>query len=363
MSDQRPEERITRDDRAGAGPDEPTSPPPVTDGPSHDPSGVDEQELRRLLRQAVDDLEPSPHALERLQHAVPARRRRKRMVAGAVAVAAVLGVSLPVVLHSGVVAGLSGDDPATTAQGGDTVSPPGGEHPTGGHQSSGEPSPRGEHGSGGAGDEPSAGTTPSPDSSEAPDHDQTFDTSSPSCSRDQLADGGSRSDPADPSGRISGLFVVVNTSAEPCTISDPGMVAASVQGAKDRASVQVLDNTGGLRVDGLPAPEEERDELVLRPQESYVIRFVWLPREGGGPTGCDDSATTSGGDSSSGVAGQGEAPPATEAPGGDGNGNAAVTSVLLGYTPGAGEPRLSTLTLPGACAGTVYRSGLLPNGD
>ena len=392
MSDQHPDESMTRDGRVADGADAGVRPAHTPGSPGEargdapgdvhasgagvardpvdapgdvraDTSGeTAEEELRRLLREAVDALEPSPDALARLQRAVPARRRRRRMVVATVAAVAVAGVTLPVALHSGVVAGLSGDRTSTTAHGGGTPQTHGGEHPSGGQQQHTDPAPRGSGDTGATGGGPSADATPSAGAPDSPDQGQTFGVS-PSCSREQLADGGSGSQPADASGRISGSFVVVNTSDEPCTINDPGLVAATVQGDTERASVQVLDHTGDLAAAGLPAPEEERDELVLRPREAYVIRFVWLPREGGGPSGCrDDAAATGGGDASAGTDPSHTA--AADAPGGaDGEGDVSGTSVLLGYTPGAGEPRISTVTLAGACAGTVYRTGVLPVGS
>ncbi|MFB7150520.1 hypothetical protein ACFCYA_14080, partial [Streptomyces virginiae] len=68
-----------------------------------------EEELRILLRGAVEGLQPSEDALERLLHAVPARRaRRRRAVVGAAAAALLAGTAIPAALH------LSGDGGTST---------------------------------------------------------------------------------------------------------------------------------------------------------------------------------------------------------------------------------------------------------
>ncbi|MDX6765050.1 hypothetical protein SIN09_38130, partial [Streptomyces sp. F8] len=54
-----------------------------------------EDELRILLRGAVEGIQPSEDALERIVHAVPARRRarRRRAVVGAAAAALLAGTA------------------------------------------------------------------------------------------------------------------------------------------------------------------------------------------------------------------------------------------------------------------------------
>lgn len=368
MNDRHPDEAAPRHGRAdadGAPADEeraPLTPERLSD--------MDEGELRRLLHAAVGDLEPSPDSLERLRRAVPARRRRRRVAVGAVAAVVALGVTVPL-LSNGVVPGLPGGEPSTVAHGEDTATPKVDRDDDDTDQRQ-RPSPRGEDHGGRGGDAPDENTSPSAGSTGSSDPNETLSGVSPSCTRQQLADGGSRSGPADASGRIRGEFVVVNDSDEPCTVDDAGLLAATPNGLAGSARrVQVLDNTGGPATTGLPSPEKEHDELVLRPQEAYVIRFVWLPEEGGGPSGCraDGGAGEEGdaaGTPQDGAPGDGAGGDAPSGPGGaDGGGADApgAASVLLGYTPGAGEPRISTLTLENACAGTVYRTGVLSAGD
>ncbi|MEK8171549.1 hypothetical protein NKH77_25375 [Streptomyces sp. M19] len=78
--------------------------------------GVDEEALRRLMRGAVDDIEPSANALEHLRRAVPARRtRRRQALVGAVAAVVLAGVSVPALVHVATGGGDSDDRPANAA--------------------------------------------------------------------------------------------------------------------------------------------------------------------------------------------------------------------------------------------------------
>ncbi len=52
---------------------------------------LDEDALRRLLHESVQDLEPDPTALEHLRRAVPARQARHRQVLAGVAAAVLVG--------------------------------------------------------------------------------------------------------------------------------------------------------------------------------------------------------------------------------------------------------------------------------
>lgn len=84
------------------------------------PGGVSgEEELRILLRGAVEGLQPSANALERLRDAVPARRTRNRRAALVGAAAAVLlaGTTIPTALHLSAADGAATDHPAMAGHG------------------------------------------------------------------------------------------------------------------------------------------------------------------------------------------------------------------------------------------------------
>lgn len=87
----------------------------------HTPPGgaSGEEELRILLRGAVEGLQPSANALERLRDAVPARRTRNRRAALVGAAAAVLlaGTTIPTALHLSAADGAATDHPAMAGHG------------------------------------------------------------------------------------------------------------------------------------------------------------------------------------------------------------------------------------------------------
>ena len=69
-------------------------------GPDGPGLGSDELALRRLLHQAVQEIEPVDGTLEHLRRAVPARRARKRQaVVGMAAAALFIGTAVPALVH------------------------------------------------------------------------------------------------------------------------------------------------------------------------------------------------------------------------------------------------------------------------
>ena len=366
---------------------------------------LDEQALRLLLHDVVRNVEPSPDALDRLHRAVPARRaRRRQLTAGAVAAVLVLGVATPALMQSGVVArvmdGMDGATNAASSQRHDEATRAGGRGGSpGGHE------PGGKHTGGEGEDDPSKPEdSAGPDSPATPESNDTLAPTSPSCLRSQLGDGGSNVGPADINGQVYGTFRIVNVSDSPCRVEGPDTVSATAVGGAEPSGISVVSHTPGDRAARLPDPVTEPGSIILEPGQAYVVQFAWVPREGGGPTGCrspepdpttggptggpggdpggdpggtgtDPGGTTTGGSTAEPGSGDGsEGGDTVEEPPGDGTspqlgydtsggGDGSVSSaVVLRYVPAAGEPRIGNVEIPNACAGTVYRTGPLPPG-
>ncbi|UFQ17064.1 MULTISPECIES: hypothetical protein [Streptomyces] len=343
----------------GPGSDEPG---PHEGGPNErDPHelGPDELALRRMMREAVRELEPSERSLDHLRHAVPARRARKRQaVVGLAAAALFIGTAVPALVHVTNSRGGSDDRPSIAgnsqeAQGGSSQ----GKDPEKGRQDAGkkpgkskEKDKKGKKdkkegkGKGGTG---GGGTgSPDPDTSEA--------ATSPVCAAAQLGATGSAG-PAEADNKVYGSFRVTNISGSSCTVQAAGVVSATAQGAADPAKIGVASHMAGDGAAALPDPSLEAGTLVLQPGAAYEVRFAWVPSEacpttGGEPT--PDPTPTEGTTPESGSEGM-------EAQLGRTDGTVADGSVVVTLTPEAGSPSAGA-TVPNACAGTVYRTGILP---
>ncbi|GAA3161749.1 MULTISPECIES: hypothetical protein [Streptomyces] len=333
----------------------------------------DEDALRRLLQSSVGDLEPAPDALDQIRHAVPARRRRRRhAVVGAAAALLLGGTSIPAMVQVAHLDEAPGDRPANAAgnrQTGATDGAPDGGTATRGRQTSGggtAPGGTGHHDDGhGTSEKPHH---PGDGSGEvSPDPYETMDVTSPVCGRDQLGKGSGNVAPADAEGRVYGAFRVVNTSATACSVDGGGTVDVVAQGAADTARIHVVDHTSGDEATGLPDPATAPDQLVLKPGQAYEIKFAWIPSSGGcngsgpspsaspsspsdAPAADDNGEGTGGGQGGDTAGGSG---------GGSGGGGAAPGGIVLSHTPEAGDPIAADTTLTDACAGTVYRTGVL----
>ncbi|MEU1406394.1 hypothetical protein ABZ471_29210 [Streptomyces sp. NPDC005728] len=333
--------------------------------------GSDELSLRRMLHSAVDDIEPRTGTLDHLRRAVPARRARKRQAAvGMVAAALFIGTAVPALIH---VSNSGGTDPNTAmagqtsqAQGGVTQGkdPDGGSSTAGGSQGktpgpgkdsskTGEPGKTGGNGTGSAG-----GANPS----------ATLAAGTPACTAAQL--GATQTvDAPDTAGVVYGTFRVSNTSTTGCTVGGAGSVTVAAQAAADPAKVSGVRHVSGDAAAALPDPSLEVTTLVLQPGAAYVERFAFVPSE--------TCPTTGGGSASGGTDSGGPSPEPTPSPdagasgstastgGAEGVGTQLVTedggtadgSVLVTHTAQAG-PTVSA-TVPNACAGTVYYTGVL----
>ncbi|MEV5980693.1 hypothetical protein [Streptomyces sp. NPDC052114] len=324
--------------------------------------GTDELALRRMMRQAVEEIEPSERSLEHLRKAVPARRARKRQaVVGLAAAALFIGTAVPALVHVTNSSGDSNDRPSIAgnsqeSQGGSSQ----GKGPDGGEKDAGakpdkskdkDKKDKKEKRDGKEKDGTGGGGTGSPDpsASEA--------ATTPVCDAAQLGATGT-TNAAEADGKVYGTFRVSNISDSGCTIEAAGSVGAAAQGAADPAKIAVVDHAPGDAAAGLPDPSQETTPLVLQPGAAYEVRFAWVPgdscpTEGGdpspNPTPSEGAGGTDGGTPEGGVEPQLERE----------DGGVAEGSVVVSLTAAAGAPSAGA-TITNACAGTVYRTGVLP---
>ncbi len=203
---------------------------------------------------------------------------------------------------------------------------------------------------------------------------------SPTCDRDQLGQGTAKVGRPDKEGRIYGSFRVVNTSDHACTVDGGGVVSAAAHGSTQSSHISVVDHTTGDAASGLPDPATAPREVILKPGQAYAVEFAWIPAVGGtgGCTTGGGGTPTPGGGSGGGSpspgtsAGAGTSSKAADTastevlsaggakPTGDDPGTPQPTgSVQLTHVPEVGEPEAASATIPGACAGTIYRTGAL----
>ncbi|MFE6196947.1 hypothetical protein [Streptomyces sp. NPDC057838] len=336
------------------------------------PQGLDSDELdlRTMLHQAVQEVEPRDGTLEYLRKAVPQRRTRKRQaVVGMAAAALFIGTAVPALVHvsnaTGSDANPSAIGHASQTQGGtgEGKGPDGGESTSGGSAGRSEDKQKDDKkekekdkgGGSGGGSGTSQGTGPS----------STTTAGVPACTAAQLGPASGSSGAPDSTGAVSGSFRVTNVSGAACTVTAPGSVSAVPQGAADISRVGSARHAAGDAAAGLlPDPSLEAAQVVLQPGLGYDVRFAWVPSEtcppaGGGsvggpdptpdPTPTEDPATTAG--TSTG----GDTGTAPQLAREDGTVDGSVAVV---YTPGTGSGG-SQVVVPNACAGTVYWTGML----
>ncbi|MFJ9821595.1 hypothetical protein ACIRU3_41390 [Streptomyces sp. NPDC101151] len=342
-------------------------------GPGLDGLDTDELALRRILHSAVDDIEPRTGTLDRLRRAVPARRARKRQAAVGMAAAALfIGTAVPALIH---VSNSGGTDPNTAmagqtsqAQGGATQGkgPDGGSSSVGGSQGKtpghGKDSSKGgEHGkTEGNGTGSSGGADPS----------ATVAAGAPVCTAAQLGSATQTVDAPDIAGVVYGTFRVTNTSTASCTVGGAGTVVVAAQGAADPAKVLGARHVSGDAAAALPDPSLEVVALTLQPGAAYEEKFAFVPSEtcpptgGGTPTGGSDGGTdpspdptptqdaSANGGTDTGTSSGTTTQLVTE------DGGTADGSVLVTHSAEGGSPAVSA-TVPNACAGTVYYTGVL----
>ncbi|MFD8420496.1 hypothetical protein [Streptomyces sp. NPDC059466] len=324
--------------------------------------GPDELALRRLLHQAVEEIEPSDGTLEHLRRAVPARRARKRQaLVGMAAAALFLGTAVPALVHVSNASGSNADPSiagnSSQAQGGTSQGkyPDGGESTAGG--GSGTSKEHGRKNHTGAPDKGKGASTGA--ATGGPDDPSASAPAAPPCTAAQLGGATGTVGVPDATGAVYGSFSVSNVSGAGCTVSSAGTVGTLAQGAADSAKIGVVTHVAGDAASGLPDPSAEVASLVLQPGVSYVVKFAWVPSEtcpttGGGqpspdPSTTEGAATAGGTGTDTGGTGT-SAQLLTEDGVADG-------SVAVSYATDTGAT--ASATVSGACAGTVYRTGIL----
>ncbi|QPP07384.1 hypothetical protein G4Z16_14445 [Streptomyces bathyalis] len=352
---------------------------PAGDGGHDGDDSEVEAELRRMLHQSVRGIEPAPEALTHLKHAVPARRaHRRRALAGAAAAVVLVGVGFPGLVNAGLIPGIEGGSSINAGEGNSQAQSVGGANGTGNTQGPGSGS-GGASGNGGKSGGGDGSASPSPTQgagSEGGDPNDTLATSAPSCGRQQLGDGSAATESPDSEGKVYGSFRVVNTSSDACTVEGEGIVGASAHGRADIERIDVLDHTAGDAATALPDPALAASELVLKPGQAYEVKWAWVPKdcepsgdpepkaqEGNGPEGSQggNNGNPGGNDSggSNGNSGGDDAGGNSSNSGGDGGESDEEASVVLSHTPDVGDPAAANTELEGACAGTLYRTGVL----
>lgn len=358
-------------------------------GSGSGPTG-DEDALRDLLRGAVGGIEPSGDALERLRYAVPARRvRNRRILVAAAAAVVVLGGSVPVGLYLTSGTGANSDRSTMAGHGQAAGNENGG---SGLHQngSSSRPRPKrssdkekdkdkdkdkdkedAENGGASAAPVPPGSVLPSvggpntPPRAPSPVPGTTGSVGGgllpppassvvPNCALNQLGVSGSTRAPS-ADGKIYGSFKVTNVSSRGCTVRGPEALAAgpAYQGG---APVTVVSHVTGDPATGLlPDPSVESLRFVVAPNGQYEVRFAWVPPEGGCPVA---NGTEGGGTPEEGTAGTPDAGTGT----GQVQAEVPPLGAVVAHTPNPDGPDGPTtqLTIPEACGGTVYRTGVIP---
>lgn len=327
----------------------------------------DKLALRRMLHQAVQTVEPRDGTLDHLRRAVPARRARKRQaVVGMAAAALFIGTAVPALLHvsnaigSDVNPSVAGQ--ASQAQGGagQGKDADGNESTAGGNSGKAE-----DHGKGSPkGDGKGKGTGTGPGSSAGTGPAATSAAGVPVCTAEQLGSPTQSVDAPDSANTVYGTFRVVNISTTVCAVGGPGSVSTLAQGAADATKIVTQRHVSGDAAAGLPDPSTEVTGLQLQPGAAYEVKFAWVPSatcpttgsgDGGGdggptasPSPTEETGTTSGTTGTdSGVT--------TQMLAADGTADGSVT---VSHTSEAGSPTVSA-TVPNACSGTVYYTGLL----
>ncbi|MGW7078733.1 hypothetical protein [Streptomyces sp. NPDC054866] len=324
--------------------------------------GSDELALRRMMRSAVQEIEPGDRALERLRYAVPARRQRKRQaVVGMAAAALFIGTAIPALVHVTNSGGGSDDRPSIAGNSEQTQggSSQGGKGPDGGEKGKGSDSgPSKSKDKKGKKDkkdgkgkgEASGGATGGPDPS------GTESAGSPACAVDQLGNASGSAGAPEADGKVYGSFRIANVSGSSCTVSAPGSVSTATTGAADPAKIVVTDHVAGDAATGLPDPAQALSSLVLQPGAAYEVKFAWVPSEAcptdSGEPSPDPTPTEDGGSADGGTSG-GVEPQMTREDGGVLDGGVTVSLTAAEGSPAAGA------TITNACAGTVYRTGML----
>jgi hypothetical protein len=305
-------------------------------------------------------MEPRHGTLEHLHRAVPARRAQKRHARVGVAAAALfVCTAIPGLVHVSNSAGSDADPSnaghSSQTQGGEGRS----EAASGGSGSAGSSAGTAKDSGNGSGKRTEAQRKNSSSGTTGPT--ATASAEPPACTVAQLGGTTASAGSPDAAGAVYGTFRVANISGTSCTVTGAGGVAVTAQGTTDQSQVSTANHVAGDPAAGLPDPSLAATQLVLQPGAAYEVKFAWVPSQpcssSGGPggDGTDPSpgpTPTGNGETGGATEGSGASPqPVIEDGVVDG-------SVTVSHTPQAGAPSAAT-TVPDACAGTVYYTGLL----
>ncbi|WP_371670086.1 hypothetical protein OG985_22075 [Streptomyces sp. NBC_00289] len=333
------------------------------------PEGLDSDELvlRRMLHRAVLEVEPRDGTLDHLRRAVPARRARKRQaLVGMAAAALFVGTAVPALLHVSNSTGADVDPSvagqASQAQGGAGQ----GKDPDGGESSAGSSSDKAQDktDTGKKDQDKGKGTGTGTGSSSGSGTPATAAASTPACTSLQLGSATASSDVPDAAGTVYGTFRVLNVSTTACTVTGPGTLGTSPQGAADATKISAVRHVSGDVAAGLPDPSLEVSSLLLQPGSAYEVKFAWVPSEtcpadtgdSGGETGASPDPTPTDDTGASGGTTTGtDSGVSSQLFTADGTVDGSVT---VTNTADGGGPTAST-TVSDACAGTVYWTGVL----
>ncbi|WSY83007.1 hypothetical protein OG782_16865 [Streptomyces sp. NBC_00876] len=345
------------------------------DGGSSGGGSFDEAALRRMMRGAVQDLEPGEGTLDHLYRAVPARRaRRRQAIVGVAAAALLIGTAVPAFVHVANSEGSSTASPAIAGHGeqaqGGNGDAPGEESGSGGGNGGGDAQQNGGQGL------PSSSASPSDSSGQGTEGDTAGDSADPdasvavampACDPGQLGVESARTGAAGADGKVYGSFRIANVSSTDCSVSSSGTVGFEASGAADPDKIVVVRHTQGDAASGLPDPATEEATVLLKPDMVYEVQFAWVPEDtcpatagSPSPTPTDGAAGSTGAAAGSGTGtgtGESEAGTETQFAGADGDGEARG-SVSVQHTPEPGAPVAET-KIANACAGTIYRTGVL----
>ncbi|MYV56092.1 hypothetical protein GT042_26990 [Streptomyces sp. SID3212] len=326
----------------------------------------------------MEDLEPSDGALDHLRRAVPTRRARKRQAMVGVAAAALLcGTAIPAFVHVAN-SGSASDSSAINAGHGTRDQGDGGSE-----KSSGGIQKDTDHLPGKASEDPNASDSPDEPTDTASGSvdggtggvaqpDNTLAASSPVCDPGQLNVVTAQAGTPTADGTVYGTFRVANVSGSDCSVAGKGSFNFTAAGAADPGRIAVVQHTAGDQASGLPDPSQEASALVLAPNSAYEVQFAWVPADtcpttdpspdpsptdnvsSGGSGGSGGSASNPGSGATSGTDTTNTAPQLLTDDGGTEDG-----SVTVSHTAEPGSP-VAQATIPNACAGTIYRTGVLP---
>jgi hypothetical protein len=316
----------------------------------------DEQALRRLMKAAVQGIEPTPDTLHHLRRAVPARRaHRRQLMAGAVAAGLLAIAAVPAALHAANTSG-SADSDTANASSSHSNGGGGGAKGDNGKADSGRPAGSVSDGGKQSGGRKTSTASPSATVTKGgaggPSPTSTIGAAAHACTSGDFGKPLSYAGSAASDGTVYGWFKLSNISSTACTIAGAGFVTAVAQGSADPTHISVVDHTAGDPATGLPNGSVK--SLVLASGQAYEVQFAWIPASGGGTTGCQPTTTPTPTDTPT----DGTSTTSGSTAGSTATATTAPASIVLTDTS-APATAASSVTLADACAGTVYKTGVL----